>query len=148
MKFILLAFVFSLTLAGCQKKKTQAEKDDITIQNYLSDHGLTATKTESGLYIIVNSVGNGAACNSNSDVRVRYKGYFDNGDIFDQSSSTGVEFNLQNVIAGWTEGIPHFKEGGEGVLLIPSGLGYGSQGAGSVPGNTVLIFNVKLIDVL
>jgi len=147
MKFILFAFALAFGLSSCNKV-TQAEKEDLTIQNYISDHGLTATKTASGLYIVIKSVGTGSACNSNSDVRVRYKGYYDNGEVFDQSLSSGIEFNLQNVIKGWTEGIPFFKEGGEGILLIPSSLGYGSQGAGEVPGNTVLIFDVKLIEVL
>jgi FKBP-type peptidyl-prolyl cis-trans isomerase len=147
MKHILFVLALGLGISSCNKL-TQAEKEDLTIQNYLSDHGLTATKTESGLYIVVNNLGNGASCNSNSDVRVSYKGYYDNGEVFDQSGSNGVEFNLQNVIKGWTEGIPHFKEEGEGILLIPSHLGYGSAGKGSVPGNTVLIFNIKLIDVL
>ncbi len=147
MKFILFAFALGLGLSSC-KKLTQAEKEDLVIQNYLSDHNLVASKTESGLYIVTNNPGNGDVCNSHSDVRVSYKGYFDNGEVFDQSSSNGIEFNLQNVIKGWTEGIPHFKENGEGILLIPSSLGYGSQGNSSIPGNTVLIFNVKLIDVL
>jgi FKBP-type peptidyl-prolyl cis-trans isomerase len=44
-------------------------------------------------------------------------------------------------------GIPKFKEGGNGTLLIPSALGYGSTGTGSIPGNTVLVFDVELIDI-
>jgi FKBP-type peptidyl-prolyl cis-trans isomerase len=52
------------------------------------------------------------------------------------------------VIPGWTSGIPYFKEGGYGKLLIPSALGYGPSGSGSIPPNTVLVFDVKLIQVL
>ncbi|MFT5602342.1 MAG: FKBP-type peptidyl-prolyl cis-trans isomerase FkpA, partial [Flavobacteriales bacterium] len=48
----------------------------------------------------------------------------------------------------WTEGIPYFKEGGSGILLIPSHLGYGKSGTSGIPGNSVLIFDVKLIEVL
>lgn len=146
MKYAFLFLVLG-TFLSCNKL-TQAEKEDLTIQNYIKDHGLVATKTESGLYIVIDNLGTGSACNSNSDVRVKYKGYFDNGEVFDESSNSGIAFNLQNVIKGWTEGIPHFKEGGYGKLLIPSRLGYGSQGGGGIPGNTVLIFDVKLIEVL
>jgi FKBP-type peptidyl-prolyl cis-trans isomerase FkpA len=51
------------------------------------------------------------------------------------------------VIAGWTEGIQLFKEGGDGILLIPYNLGYGINGNSSIPGASVLIFDVKLISV-
>lgn len=60
-------------------------------------------------------------------VRVAHKGYFTNGNVFDQSPSEGISFNLQQVINGWTEGITYFKEGGSGMLFVPSHLGYGFQ---------------------
>ena len=66
---------------------------------------------------------------------------------FDQSSSNGITFPLSGVIQGWQEGIPLFKEGGSGILLIPSALGYGSQSVGTIPANSVLIFDINLIDV-
>lgn len=147
MKHYLFVLIGLLTFVSC-KKQSQAEKEDLTIQNYIKDHGLTAIKTSSGLYVVIDAPGTGSACNGSSDVRVQYKGYFDNGEVFDESSPSGITFNLQNVIKGWTEGIPYFKEGGHGKLLIPSHLGYGAQGVNGIPGNTVLIFDVKLIDVL
>jgi FKBP-type peptidyl-prolyl cis-trans isomerase FkpA len=52
-----------------------------------------------------------------------------------------------NVIQGWQEGIPLFSEGGSGILIIPSALGYGNQAIGNIPRNSVLIFEVNLIDV-
>lgn len=76
-----------------------------------------------------------------------YKGYFTNGKVFDKSEDSGISFGLQQVIKGWTEGIPFFKEGGSGLLLIPAHLGYGSNDRGPIPGGSVLIFEVKLIAV-
>ena len=145
MRYLLLISLI-VVLSACKKHKLQSEKDDDTIKQYLTDHNLTATKTDSGLYVIVTNPGTGDGCGANSTVKVAYKGYYTDGSVFDQS--TGAQFSLQSVIKGWTEGIPYFKEGGNGVLLIPSKLGYGETGSGSVPGNTVLIFDVKLIDVL
>ena len=52
------------------------------------------------------------------------------------------------MIEGWKEGIPYFKEGGVGKLLIPSALGYGPNGNSGIPPNSVLIFDIGLIDVL
>lgn len=150
MKYLIPLALLVLVFSSCKDKdaENQAAADDATIKQYISDHNLNATATGSGLYVVIENEGTGASCNSSSDVRVAYQGYYTNGDIFDESMQTGIEFNLQSVIAGWTEGIPHFKEGGNGILLIPSALGYGANGTGPIPGNTVLIFNVELIDVL
>lgn len=142
--FILFIFV---GITACKKKETQAQIDDRIIQDYISDNQLNATATGSGLYVVVSQPGTGAACNSYSDVKVKYTGYLTDGAVFDQSTD-GITVNLQQVIKGWTEGIPYFKEGGSGKLLIPSELGYGSQAVGSIPANSVLIFDVELIDVL
>jgi FKBP-type peptidyl-prolyl cis-trans isomerase FkpA len=78
---------------------------------------------------------------------VAYKGYLLDGNTFDQSGANGVAFPLNRVIPGWTEGIPLFKEGGEGILLVPSNLGYGTSGSRSIPGGAVLVFDIKLISV-
>ena len=150
MKILYPILLISLLLGSCSKKSVeeQAKIDDEIIQKYLSDNGITATKASSGIYFVIENPGTGASCNSNSDVQVAYKGYFTDGEVFDESSASGISFNLQGVIEGWTLGIPFFKEGGNGILLIPSALGYGSKKNGSIPANSVLIFDVKLIDVL
>ncbi len=143
----LLYFFLGLLLISCNKEKRQAKKDDKIIQDYMASHNLVATKTESGLYIVINNVGQGTACNGDSDVTVAYTGYLNSDEVFDQSTQ-GATFNLRNVIKGWTEGIPHFKEGGSGKLLIPSALGYGDTQKGAIPANSVLIFDIQLLDVL
>ncbi len=151
MKSIALFFFISLLLFSCKKDEDnsqQAEADEKIIQQYISDHNLNATATGSGLYVVIENPGSGAQPNANSDVKVVYAGYYTDGNVFDQSSALGATFNLQNVIQGWTEGIPYFKEGGNGKLLIPSALGYGAAGSGNIPPNTVIIFDVALIDVL
>lgn len=146
MRLLLFVSLLILTFTACKKKETQAEKDEKEIQEYISNHNLNATATGTGLYVVVNSLGSGVGCNSHSDVKVKYTGYLTNGTQFDQSTA-GITVNLQQVIKGWTEGIPHFKEGGSGKLLIPSALGYGEQSTGSIPANSVLIFDVELVEV-
>jgi FKBP-type peptidyl-prolyl cis-trans isomerase FkpA len=135
------------SLAACNKglsEQEQFEEDIRLIKSYISENNLQAEETASGLHYIVNKEGNGNFPTATSDVTVRYRGYFLDGKTFDQSGEEGITFNLQQVIKGWTEGIPKFSEGGEGVLLIPSRLGYGQNGSGSIPGGTVLVFDVKL----
>lgn len=137
-------------MSSCNKKlspEEQMEKDQEIISNYISSNNLNAQSTSSGLHYLIVDEGTGNHPASTDDVTVRYKGYFTDGSVFDQSDNAGVTFNLQQVIAGWTEGIPKFKEGGEGILLIPSALAYGPDGNSSIPANTVLIFDVTLLDI-
>jgi len=122
-------------------------ENDEEIQKYLTDNSLTAQKSDSGLYYIINSEGNGTQPLSTDNVTVAYKGYLTNGEVFDESNTDGISFNLQNVIPGWTEGITYFKEGGSGQLLIPSHLAYGNNGISIIPGGAVLIFDINLISV-
>jgi FKBP-type peptidyl-prolyl cis-trans isomerase FkpA len=139
---------FLLNLISCKEKTPQSEIDETIIKNYVSDNNLAASLTGTGLYYIVDASGTGLKPNSTSTVTVAYKGYLTDGNVFDESSAEGITFALSNVIAGWQEGIPLFKEGGKGKLLIPSALGYGSQGSGEIPKNAVIIFDVELIEVL
>ena len=83
-------------------------------------------------------------------VKVHYTGKLPNGDVFDSSVERGqpVEFPLDRVIAGWTEGLQLVKKGGKIELVIPPSLGYGEQGAGAqIPPNATLHFDVEVLDV-
>lgn len=147
---LLFAGLFILLYSACNKKNSpeeQMEEDQEIILNYINDNNLDADKTASGLHYVILDQGTGNYPNVNDDVTVRYKGYFTDGSVFDQSDNAGITFNLQQVIAGWTEGIPKLKEGGEGILLIPSALAYGQDGNSSIPPNTVLVFDVTLLDI-
>ena len=150
MKKWLPLLVLPLLLAACKKDdgRNQAEIDEEIIVNYIADNTLDATATGSGLYVVIDEPGTGQQPTSTSEVTVAYRGYRTDGQTFDESPASGATFSLTQVIEGWQEGIPHFKEGGSGILLIPSALGYGARGAGSsIPPNTVLVFDVELIDV-
>ncbi|WBL22763.1 FKBP-type peptidyl-prolyl cis-trans isomerase [Zunongwangia sp. HRR-M8] len=126
--------------------KDYTEDNDQEIQNYLESNNLEAEKTNSGLYYIVEEQGIGAQPSSSSRVRVNYKGYFLNGNVFDQNND--ITFGLGQVIPGWTEGFTYFKEGGSGKLLIPSNLAYGPCKYSTIPGGSVLIFDIELLEVI
>ncbi len=147
---ISLLAMLTLVLGSCKKPKTseeQAREDEETIVAYIADNNLNAQPTGSGLYYVIENPGNNVQPNSNSTVTVEYRGFLTDGTVFDQSPAGGSTFSLGGVIPGWQEGIPLFGEGGSGLLLIPSALGYGSESVGDIPANSVLIFDVKLIQV-
>ena len=108
---------------------------------------MNAQKSNSGLYYVINEAGTGVQPTAASNVTVAYKGSFTNGNVFDQSDASGVSFGWNQVIKGWTEGIPYFKESGNGIRLGAASLGYGSGGRPGISGGAVLIFEVKLIKV-
>lgn len=143
-------FIYSLLLLSffsCKKAEKQAEIDEDIITQYISDNNLDATPTGTGLYYVVDSVGSGSQPTNQSNVTVAYKGYFTDGSVFDESSSAGISFSLTSVIEGWQEGIPFYKVGGSGMLLVPSALGYGNRDRSGIPANSVLLFDVSLIAV-
>jgi FKBP-type peptidyl-prolyl cis-trans isomerase FkpA len=126
-------------------KRNFRKQNEEEIQAYLAQHKLNAQKSETGLYYYISKQGEGVQAKKDSNLAIRYIGYFCNGEIFDQSEL--LEINLKDVIAGWTEGISYFKEGGEGILFIPAHLGYGNTDYASIPGGSVLIFDIQLLHI-
>lgn len=123
----------------------QAQKDDQIIQNYLEENNISAKKHSSGLYFNITQEGTGSNPTAYSTVEVNYKGYLTDGTVFDQNN--GYSSKLTSVIEGWQIGIPLLREGGKGQFFIPSYLAYGDRSIGSIPANSVLIFEVDLLTV-
>ena len=110
-----------------------------------------AMKTASGAIVIPIKEGTGASPKETDKVKVHYTGTHTNGKVFDSSEQRGqpAEFPLNGVIKCWTEGLQKMKVGGEAKLVCPSDTAYGDQGRPPViPGNAVLTFNVKLLEIV
>lgn len=107
-------------------------------------------QTPSGLQYEVLVQGNGAQPKATDTVKVHYEGRLIDGTVFDSSIQRGepISFPLNQVIAGWTEGLQLMSEGSKYRLYIPYNLAYGENGAGaSIPPYAALIFDVELIEV-
>jgi len=104
----------------------------------------------SGLQYKVLAEGAGKSPKVADQVTVNYKGMLINGTEFDNSYKRGqpATFKTNGVIKGWTEALQLMKEGSKWQLFIPPQLGYGERGAGPVPPNSTLIFEVELISVM
>lgn len=143
---IVVGLLAVFVLAGCGRDDPEriAERDREKIIEYINEHGLNAQEHESGVFYVIELEGSGGHPNANSVVKLNYTGKLLDGKVFD--SGYGSTMRLMNTIQGWQHGIPMFRKGGKGMLLIPSGLGYGQWPTGSIPANSVLIFEIELID--
>lgn len=124
--------------AGDEYRAENAKKDGVVV-------------TPSGLQIEMLTEGTGKSPKATDKVRVHYTGKLIDGTVFDSSVERGqpAEFPLDGVIAGWTEGLQHLKEGGKAILTLSPELGYGAHGAGNViPPHATLVFEVELLKVL
>lgn len=134
------------TYDACALKAPAAEIQ--SVQDYLTANNITATQHCSGLFYKVERAGTGVAPNACSGVTVRYIGKLTDGSIFDQTQGANTFSSyLPNLIDGWTNGVPLINTGGKIHLYIPPSLGYGSQANGSIPANSILIFEIELVGV-
>jgi FKBP-type peptidyl-prolyl cis-trans isomerase len=130
-------------------------KEEQLIKEYINARGWQFTKTESGLFVVVDKAGSGKKPVNGSKVKVNYSGFLLDGTPFD--SNVNPQFNhvqpfeftigSGQVIKGWDEGIPYFAKGGKGKLIIPARIGYGEQGSGKIPPNSSLMFEIELLDI-
>ena len=107
-------------------------------------------KTASGLLYRIDKAGDADIKPRATDiVKVNYEGKLKDGTVFDSSYERGepIEFGLNQVIKGWTEGMQLVGKGGQITLWIPAELGYGAFGKGPIGPNEALEFKVELLDV-
>lgn len=139
------------------QQQAQAAQDQMATQNeavgqqFLADNAGKdgVESTDSGLQLLVLEAGDGDSPAAESRVRVHYEGRLIDGTVFDSSYERGepAEFALNQVIPGWTEGLQLMNEGGKYRLFIPSDLAYGPGGTRGIPPNSVLVFDVELLEI-
>jgi FKBP-type peptidyl-prolyl cis-trans isomerase FkpA len=151
--FIVSVIVCLLILPGtgclkdnsCNPKTVASERTTMT--NFATANGLTVTEHSSGFQYQIISAGAGQTPTLSSTVSVRYTGKLMDGTIFDSATGTPVTFPLSQVIPGWQLAVPLIQEGGLIRIILPSSLAYGCTGAGTIPGDAVLYFEIQLVDV-
>jgi FKBP-type peptidyl-prolyl cis-trans isomerase FkpA len=119
------------------------------IQAFAVTNGINATAHSSGIYYEIISPGTGKTPSANSSIVITYTGKLMDGNVFDERTTPNTQepWPLNGLIQGWIIGIPLIKEGGRIRLIIPSSLGYGCEQYYSIPGNSVLYFDVSLVEV-
>ena len=172
---LVLSFFLFIHLLSCEKKSLKKEKrvenlrkgeERVKMKNLEQnvDHKVRGEEflklnkkkdgvqvTASGLQYKVVKMGAGKKPKKDDTVRVHYKGTLIDGVEFDSSYKRGqpIEFPLNRVIKGWTEGLQLMKEGSKYIFYIPSELGYGKRGAPPrIPGDSTLVFDIELLKVI
>ncbi len=151
---ILIACLLIIISAGCSKHETgctpvKPEAEELQILSYAKKDSIDATKHSRGIYYEIIDPGSGNTASLNSKIKISYIGKFLNGALFDQGTN---EKQLSSLIEGWQIGIPLIKKGGRIKLIIPSAFAYGCNptkvwNGNIIPGNSVLFYDINLIDV-
>lgn len=126
-------------------KNLNQTEDDII--KYVDDNNLNAERTELGVYYIIDELGEGVKPTEDAYVTSTLKGYFLDGNVFEDTGSDDVKLDLLTLITGFKDGIQRFNEGSIGTLIIPPNLAFGDSGNGTIPGGAVMLFDVNLIEV-
>lgn len=144
--FFFLFLVLGFSACRTDDTDTQHTLDLRLIEDYIAAKNIQdVSKTASGLHYKITKPGEDKTVQDTSVISMRYTGRLLNDDVFDSSDSLRVA--LKDLIAGFREGIPLVREGGEIKLIVPSKLGYGSSATSSIPANSVLVFDVALFEV-
>lgn len=158
-KILLIVLIIPALITGCSKKEMGCTPiapalEETKIMAYAAANGITLAKHSRGIYYNIVDSGSGMRPTASSRVYVTYIGKLLDGRTFEESTST-VDLLLTDVIEGWQIGIPLIKKGGKIRLIIPSSYGYGcidktDPNNGNkvvIPGNSVLYYDVSLVDV-
>jgi len=148
--FILLLFIVGF---ACNNNTTvvpasvRLEEDIATIEQYLADNNITAVKDSvTGVQYVIKELGTGVKPTIYDCVQAAYTGkLLSDGTVFDES--TGLKIPLRNTISGWQIAFPFFPKGTKATLYIPSYYGYGTSASLNMPANSILVFDVEVLNV-
>jgi FKBP-type peptidyl-prolyl cis-trans isomerase len=151
---VVQAYMMRVQQKRVEEERAQGEANRGEGEKYLAENARKTgvQTTASGLQYEVTTMGTGPKPAATDQVKVHYTGRLVDGTVFDSSVDRGepVVFPVNRVIPGWVEGLQLMPVGSKFKFHIPSDLAYGSGGApgGKIPPNSVLVFDVELIEIM
>lgn len=147
------AVMASLQKSIREKSQKEGEANLILAEEFLANNrkqNVDIKETPTGLQYRVLKEGDGASPSKTDRVKVHYVGKLMDGSEFDSSIERGepTEFGLNQVIKGWTEGLQLMKVGAKYEFFIHPKIAYGQRARPKIPANSVLIFEVELLDIV
>lgn len=147
MKIIISSFIIILFTVSCQ---TYSEKDksnfDKKISAYLKTRDIECKKSDSGLYYKILKPGRGRHIKFQDEVTFTYQGKLMDGTVFDNQKEP-VRFRVRDLIAAWKEVMLELKPGAKAFLVAPPQLGYGEHKLDDIPQHSILIYEIKIVEV-
>ncbi|MDP3852983.1 FKBP-type peptidyl-prolyl cis-trans isomerase [Phenylobacterium sp.] len=155
MKRLIVALAAVLALAGCNRAgDADAAKAAAEAKTYMATNaraeGVKSLPSGVQYKIVRSGAATGLKPGPSDEVKVHYEGKLVSGAVFDSSYERGAPaaMPLPALIPAWKEALQQMRPGDEWVLYVPPEMGYGAEGQGAIPPNSVLIFRIELIDVL
>ncbi len=151
MQKVMAEFQARMMAKAQEAEKKQAEDNKAKGEAFLAENAKKEgwKVTDSGLQYKVIEPGEGDSPKDGDEVVVHYKGTFIDGKQFDSSydRQQPATFGVNQVIPGWTEALKMMKKGAKYQLAIPADIAYGDKARGPIPANSVLLFDVELLDI-
>lgn len=152
MRALFFLLLLTTSLLSCRKKELLQHKADIlAIKNYLKQQGITAIRDPKADFFYFFYVNNDKKYhpvrNQGLIMDVRYKAFLLDGTIVDQTGGVAVKVELDQSIYGWQLALPLMSEGERMLLILPSRLAYGSESSTSIPANSILAFDIELVEI-
>ncbi|MCO5258582.1 MAG: FKBP-type peptidyl-prolyl cis-trans isomerase [Crocinitomicaceae bacterium] len=146
MKFGFLILFVALIATSCQKYSEQElNAFDEKISTYVKKNKLEMTKSDSGLYYQIHEKGTGDSIKAGALISVIYTGKLLNGRVFDQAKEP-IELELSKLILGWREVVYYMRVGGKASIIVPPQLGYAGRTMPEIPKNSILQFDIEVVD--
>lgn len=154
MKLKYFLFTFLIIIAGlgsCKIDKgisieEQVAADEVRIKEFIAKNNIPAVRHQSGLYYQIIEPGSGTLVyNANTSINAKYTLRLLNGNTVEQANDP-IRFSLGGVILGWQIGIPLIQKGGKIRLIVPSPYAYGAELKNGIPSNSILDFDIELVD--
>lgn len=152
-RFVLISAFVSLVFSSCLKPDTdpifaveeQWKADTTAIGSFLRTNNIDAITDASGVRFVIDSLAEGFPPRFNSTIKIKYVGRFIGGNVFDQGTISGI---VNQFIDGFQIGLLLMPEKTKARIYIPSGLAYGNNGAGSIPPNSNIMFELQILEVV
>ena len=151
MKYFLIALTGIFIFNSC-KTYTEEEKEAFNgeVDQLVKKWGLKTEVTDTGLHYKIEKEGVGHNIKPTDKFALKFKGLLPDSTVFIEKTDTFKlhEPNVaKRVILGWREGLTYFNKGSKGVLIIPPHLGYAEKAIGKIPANSILIYEVEILDI-
>ena len=150
MRHLFLVCIF-LVVISCQKEAIQHDNDIELIKEYLATNAINAIEDkESNLFYSIDSRGSDSISPIRDNaiiVEVKYKAYLLDGTLVYDTGNSSTKVALDESIYGWQLALPKMNVDDKILLFLPSRLAYGAEGNDNIPPNSVLVFDLELIEV-